>query len=177
MPTCRQCQTKFPNWVTINGERKNLQNRKFCLKCSPFGSHNTRSGLKRPIQEVKTCPKCNQEKHFTKFYNKPNKCGKLHSYCKACNHANVLVRQRAFKQKCIDYKGGKCESCGYNSCAGALEFHHKDPTQKDFHISSVRLTSWKKNEQTITKELNKCTMVCANCHREIHESTGTRIRT
>lgn len=65
----------------------------------------------------------------------------------------------------IAYKGGKCQICGYDKCVGALEFHHLDPTQKDFGISAKGYTrSWDKNKQ----ELNKCILVCANCHREIH---------
>ena len=65
----------------------------------------------------------------------------------------------------IQYKGGKCEECGYHHCLEALEFHHKDPTKKDFSISSKGYThSWKK----VQEELDKCVMLCANCHRETH---------
>lgn len=62
------------------------------------------------------------------------------------------------------YKGGKCAICGYNRCLLALEFHHLDPLEKDFSISS-RMTSWK----AIVKELDKCVLLCANCHREVHD--------
>ena len=63
------------------------------------------------------------------------------------------------------YKGGKCVLCGYNKYLGALDFHHLDPTQKGFEISTRGLTrSWEK----IRKELDKCVLVCANCHRELH---------
>ena len=66
----------------------------------------------------------------------------------------------------ITYKGGKCQCCGYNRCLGALEFHHIDPSSKDFGISSKGYTrSWDK----VKSELDKCVLVCANCHREIHE--------
>ena len=62
------------------------------------------------------------------------------------------------KEKLIEYKGGKCQVCGYNKCASALEFHHLDPSQKDFTISGG----------TKSFENLKCILVCANCHREIH---------
>ena len=69
------------------------------------------------------------------------------------------------KVKAVEYKGGCCEKCGYNKYVGALEFHHLDPTQKDFAIGSKGYTrSWEK----VKKELDKCILVCANCHREIH---------
>ena len=65
----------------------------------------------------------------------------------------------------VDYKGRKCERCGYDRCFEALEFHHRDPTQKDFSISSKGYTrSWDK----VRSELEKCIMLCANCHREHH---------
>mgnify|MGYP006935470923 CR=1 FL=1 len=70
-------------------------------------------------------------------------------------------RQKA-KEKYIEYKGGKCEMCGYNKCIAALDFHHTNPSEKEFNISS-RIVSW----EIAKKELDKCILVCANCHREI----------
>lgn len=65
----------------------------------------------------------------------------------------------------VTYKGGKCERCGYDRCIDALEFHHIDPVQKDFTISAKGYTrSWNK----VKAELDKCIMLCANCHRELH---------
>ncbi len=65
----------------------------------------------------------------------------------------------------VAYKDGKCQRCGYDRCIEALEFHHMDPTKKDFSISSKGYTrSWKR----VQKELDKCVMLCANCHRETH---------
>ena len=76
----------------------------------------------------------------------------------------VTEKRRKLKEMAIEYKGGKCEKCGYDKCKSALEFHHLDPTQKDFGVGSGHTRSWDK----IKKELNKCIMVCSNCHREIH---------
>jgi len=65
----------------------------------------------------------------------------------------------------VEYKGGKCEICGYDRCIEALEFHHKNTSSKDFGISAKGYTrSWKK----VMEELDKCVIVCANCHRELH---------
>jgi DNA-binding CsgD family transcriptional regulator len=68
------------------------------------------------------------------------------------------------KIKCIEKLGGRCSKCGYNKCIEALEFHHTDPDIKIFSISSNLNKAWSK----IEKELEKCILVCANCHREIH---------
>ncbi len=66
----------------------------------------------------------------------------------------------------IEYGGGCCQLCGYNRCSRALSFHHKDPKEKDFGLSVRGLTrSWEK----IQAELDKCVLVCANCHMEIHD--------
>ena len=73
---------------------------------------------------------------------------------------------KAKKQKDIEYKGDKCEFCGYSKCIWALEFHHINPELKLFEIGNNTF-SWEKNQ----KELDKGILVCANCHREI-ESAG-----
>lgn len=65
----------------------------------------------------------------------------------------------------VAYKGGKCQVCGYNKCVGALEFHHINSEEKDFGVSAKGYTrSWDK----VREEIDKCVLVCANCHREIH---------
>jgi len=65
----------------------------------------------------------------------------------------------------LEHKGKCCQICGYSRCPEALEFHHLDNSSKDFGISNKGYTrSWKK----IKEELDKCILLCANCHREIH---------
>lgn len=77
----------------------------------------------------------------------------------------VTKRRKKLRETARIYKGGKCMICGYQRCLGALEFHHLDPAKKKFGLSMKGLTkSWQK----IKKELDKCILICANCHREIH---------
>jgi predicted HNH restriction endonuclease len=77
----------------------------------------------------------------------------------------VAKRRKAIKHKAIEYKGGKCQICGYFRDRTALEFHHKDPNLKNFSLSTEGITrAWSK----VQSELDKCLLVCANCHREIH---------
>ena len=77
--------------------------------------------------------------------------------------AVVAWRIRA-KQTLVDYKGGKCVKCGYNKYPGALDFHHLDPSKKDFAISRRKNCSF----EIIKPELDKCVLVCRNCHAELH---------
>lgn len=83
------------------------------------------------------------------------------SNCK--NKFHVAKRRRRIKSLAVEYLGGSCSVCGYNKCQSALEFHHKDPSQKDFGIAGST-----KSFAVIKNELDKCILVCANCHREIH---------
>jgi len=77
----------------------------------------------------------------------------------------VSKRRKTLRIKLVAYKGGCCILCGYNRCIDALDLHHLDASQKEFGISSGGLTrSWEK----IAAEADKCILVCANCHREIH---------
>ena len=78
--------------------------------------------------------------------------------------SEAVIRWRnRVKTKLVEYKGGKCQCCGYNRCIRALEFHHLDPSQKDFTISGKS-----KSFEMLKKEADKCILVCSNCHKEIH---------
>ena len=57
-----------------------------------------------------------------------------------------------------------CSICGYTKCGEALEFHHLNPDEKEFSVANI----YNVNKQKLKKEIAKCIVVCANCHREIH---------
>ena len=98
------------------------------------------------------------KKHGLTKHNKDRKCLK-------CGVEYVNNRRVALKLMSVEYKGGCCSVCGYNKCADALDFHHLDPTLKSFSISTNGHTrSW----DVLKKELDKCVLLCANCHREEH---------
>lgn len=103
---------------------------------------------------------------FTEFYifKKTNKNSFYHK-CKKCNIVNVDRKRKKLKLQAIEYKGGACQKCEYSKCISALEFHHTNPNEKEFGIGSRGNTrSWDK----MKLELDKCILVCANCHRELH---------
>jgi len=70
------------------------------------------------------------------------------------------------KLRMVEAFGSKCGICGYSKCIKALEFHHLDPSKKDFSPGAGRASS--KSWEKICIELRKCVMLCANCHREVH---------
>jgi len=77
---------------------------------------------------------------------------------------HVVRWQQQTKLRAIVYKGGGCALCGYSKSVRALQFHHIDPREKDFTISSG-VRSWHKTRA----ELDKCVLLCANCHGEVHD--------
>ena len=80
------------------------------------------------------------------------------------NYRSVNNSRKRLKKKLVEYKGGKCEICGYDKCIAALEFHHLNPKEKEFNIGCKHVLSFEKCK----KEVDKCMLVCSNCHREIH---------
>lgn len=75
----------------------------------------------------------------------------------------IARRRLEVRRWVVDRLGGKCEICGYDKCLSALEAHHVDPRIKDFNISDVT------NVGRIECELEKCVLLCANHHREVHD--------
>lgn len=111
----------------------------------------------------KKCKKDKTSTEYVQYLNGRNKLTEVER--RRRNVVYVQNRRRKIKEMSVEYKGGKCEKCGYNKCNRALEFHHLNPTDKKFSISHKGYTrSWSK----VKKELDKCIMVCANCHAEIH---------
>jgi hypothetical protein len=84
--------------------------------------------------------------------------------CKKCRSLAVSNRRKRNKIALVEHFGGKCVKCGYSKYIGALSFHHLDPSQKDFKLSSGDTRSLSK----LIVEAKKCILVCNNCHAEIH---------
>ena len=162
MKTCEKCGNQFPFIVIINGKHRNLNSRKFCLSCSPFMCHNTKNLNIPQTENKKNCSKCNEEKYLDEFYLLKN--DKRSSYCITCNRQQNKIKPREIKIQCVDYKGGKCQICGYDKYLGSLDFHHIDSNTKDFSIGMKHLCSF----EELKKELDKCILVCKNCHYELH---------
>ncbi len=77
----------------------------------------------------------------------------------------VTKYRRELKIKLVTYKGGKCEICGYSKSVAAMDFHHHDPDIKEFAISRKGQCH---SFEEAKREVDKCQLLCANCHREKH---------
>lgn len=87
----------------------------------------------------------------------------LRTCCYNCMPEGIQLTRGGFLAKIKEVRGGQCIRCGYNKCFKALEFHHLDPTQKDFTISNDHF----KLKEAI-EESKKCILLCSNCHKEFH---------
>ena len=167
MPTCKKCSSCFPHWLVIDGSRRNLRARRYCLECSPWGKGNSKRLDKYHIVddvECKKCSVCQEWISLTNYYY--SKLGYPGSACKTCQNNRTGKLARDIKQKAVNYKGGSCEDCSGIFAACIYDFHHIDPSEKDFQISGqgIRRLSWEK----IQVELDKCALLCSNCHRLRH---------
>ncbi len=161
MPTCNKCESHFPNHLFIEGKTRNLGNRKYCLLCSPFGKHNTRpvvvGAIKRGMEVTCGCGR---------VYIYDRKPGHTKTQCNSCS---VNTRRHRIKSYLVAHKGGKCIGCGYNRSERALVFHHTNPSIKDFGIGGNHALSLTK----LKAEVDKCVLLCANCHAEAHDIMDT----
>lgn len=110
---------------------------------------------------MKKCSTCQQLKPETEFYKK-GKTGRLNSLCKECFNDYCQKRWVNRKKLAVDYLGGKCSHCGYKEHYAALQFHHVG--HKDLTWVKLRLLNWER----VIQELDKCVLLCANCHAIVH---------
>lgn len=84
------------------------------------------------------------------------------------NKQSVLEKQRNYKRErkrqAIEYLGGRCKRCQQVYHQAVYEFHHIDPSTKDRDPSKMLSLTWDK----LVAELDKCDLLCANCHRITH---------
>lgn len=114
--------------------------------------------------DTKKCSKCGKELPLTEYYSRGN--GKLRSECKQCHRNYVKDKYNERKEMVSDIKANQgCAKCGEKR-EYMLDFHHKDPSIKDGNIA--RITSNYNKMETIQQEIDKCIVLCANCHREFH---------
>lgn len=129
---------------------------------------------------MKICSRCNIEKELTEFHKRKTAKDGLMSCCKACAHKGTMASRRkkpdhyrkvskelgdSYLEKFQEWKvQQKCCKCGEaETCC--LDLHHLDPTQKDVAVATVT-RSWTWNK--LQTEIQKCIVVCRNCHAKIH---------
>lgn len=127
------------------------------------------------VPATRICKDCSNSKSIEEFSkNSGGKDGRR-PICGSCeykrsinyrerNRNKISGWRRSIKAQAVAHFGGKCIICGYDRCLRSLTFHHINPKEKEFSISRL-FKSWKKT----LPELEKCALVCSNCHGEIHD--------
>jgi len=137
--------------------------------------HNLNSNYKnfkevgvKEYGDYKHCPKCDLDKKISEFYKKKDRKNGSH-VCKTCFNDYCSNRWVERKIDAIKYMGSKCLDCGIEYPIHpyvVFDFHHLNPLEKDFDWAKMRLVSKVK----MVKELDKCVLLCSNCHRIRHHN-------
>lgn len=174
---CKQCGEIKPvsefyaSPQTVSGY---LGQCKACLRAN----RRARRGTVRPPRHERyfdgaalECTKCERVLPLSEFHRDRTAKFGYSQWCKACRkltrgHAEGTYNP-AFKQELIDLLGGKCAICGFDTYLTALQFHHVDPDDKNTLISKL-LKRYNEICQELLDELDKCCLLCANCHQALH---------
>lgn len=155
---CKYCGKEFETKEQLGGHM---------VWCKENPNRNGHSGFKKyddiPEEDMgKKVIMRNCDKHgYTEFTLRKDGVYR----CKKCASDAVQKRRKKLKEELVTYKGGKCERCGYDECIAALEFHHINPDEKEFGISTTGVT---RSLEVLKKEADKCVLLCCNCHRKLH---------
>lgn len=196
---CRSCGvhkqiTEFPK-----DKRKPYGVGTECKSCMNLREKARRRGItctKERSDKYWECVTCGTVKELTEehFYVVKSRLTKYDNMCRICrnayhttlrrkahntpaqleqrerNNEREKIKHRLLKVQAIIYKGSVCTNCGlqYNGKnAMVFDFHHIDPTEKE---SQALQSSRTKTLEAVKEELDKCTLLCANCHRTVHSS-------
>lgn len=155
MPICKNCKEEFPNKININGQDHILTGRKFCIKCSPLGSKNTRSYIVELKENEAFCVRCQQIKNKNEFYIRKDS-GKPFSYCVKCQNKVKMLKLEEKLERIVEERGGICQDCSISYPTPVYEFYSKDNT---YQLSRAKNMSLEK----LKEELKDYIMLCRNC--------------
>ena len=116
-----------------------------------------------------TCQK-NLTGKQTKFCS--SSCKQKFNNIKHQNYEKQQEKGKDRKIKLMESKGGKCSSCGYDKNYAGLCFHHLDPTKKELKLTIRQFSN--NTLDKLKKEVDKCILLCHNCHMELHHPQFTK---
>ena len=140
-----------------------------CRDCRP-----KKQARKKIVTKVcLTCEKPWPVDDYPLYYGSVKRKHTTQPTCKHCVNAKLRVKSRRYSKAWKDQAGGRCTKCGYDKCPAALDFHHRDPGTKLFQIA-IKMSQCdpesyqSRMSQQVRAEMQKCDLLCANCHREEH---------
>lgn len=147
-----QLQSQVEQGLSIAGLAERFAVAKTTIRywLKKYGLKTTRKAFERNPRDIKHCLVC----------GKPSTAKWL---CPGCY---TKVRRYRQKQRAVDLLGGQCVSCGWSGNLAGFEFHHVDGKTKEVGIGNVANKKW----SLIRRELKKCVLLCATCHRIQHSN-------
>jgi hypothetical protein len=143
------CGAIIPYRVFLDGKWRVLRTRKSCLVCLPFGSSPYSQKSSKEKKRKQNAAK--QQRYYGKM---------LKTY--GMGRPNLIRKSR--KIEVVKHLGGRCMMCGHSRCVRNLAFHHI--SNKSFQIDERAFQfSWER----LIPEIEKCVLICHNCHGEVHE--------
>ena len=121
-------------------------------------ANREKDNKKLTLMPEKKCPICG------KIFRSNSAAANQRTCCYDCMPDGIQLTRGMFLAKIKEQRGGKCIRCGYDKCIKALEFHHLDPSKKDFTISNDNF-----HLMDAIEESKKCILICSNCHKELHD--------
>jgi hypothetical protein len=119
----------------------------------------------------KICTICKQELPIENFYKDASRKGGFSHRCKNCEKEKVKQYDAPFKDKIkelLDIEKSKgCHYCP-ESTPECLDFHHRNPKDKKYSVSTMLFFGHNHTIEKVKAELEKCIVICANCHRKLH---------
>lgn len=128
------------------------------------------------VVEYKTCTKCKQDHPISNFWKQRKAKDGLNTWCKDCIVEGMKEGARKRKRAAVEQFGNTCYRCGGEFNAAVFDFHHIDPTTKETSIA-VLLQSLALEHPKVQMELEKCVMLCSNCHRTVHATNENPVST
>lgn len=134
-----------------------------------LNKYNLKSNIKRGKRTAyfENCKVCSKVTENGKMYCSSSCKSKQHFKDNKDKYSNSNHLIKVFKLAALDYCGKACKHCGYNKNPESLAFHHVDPSQKDYQVSSFKRSKLNDNDR---KELDKCITLCHNCHAIVHDN-------
>ena len=126
---------------------------------------------------TKLCNECNLQKSITEFYSNgytSKGTAKYKAKCKACSNTQRADLRKALILEYIStrFNTYACVKCGCTGPYKFLDWHHSDPSIKEFTIGQIAISSEEQFFSELVPELEKCVLLCPNCHRLEHIQGG-----
>lgn len=126
----------------------------------------TQEDKRRLFQGLLQCVTCKQIRSLSQFTKENKRRTGTHRTCKKCISNRRREKWKTRKNLYVQHLGGNCQNCGYKQCLSPLQFHHVVSESKEHTLSKIIMHE--SREQDVLTELNKCCVLCSNCHDAFH---------